>query len=504
MKIAFFILLFLLSNSYGELLQSPLKVPIIINKKATPVLHLSNVGKTVVLDLKGSDNISNILKIQIVEGHKNSFKKDYEILSEAEVLSEQVVLKLSKNLTTATVLIQVKKTVDLLDKLSIKVAGTEAAYKHRFGISLVDEQKVKGARIPGIVTTPKGTLLAVYDARYDNARDLQGHMDIGLVRSTDGGQTWSPMQKIIDMKTWGGLPEKYNGVSDACILVDKLTGKVFVAGLWMHGVKDKNGKWIGAKGWNHQWRKGGSMSGLNPKETSQFMMVESSDDGQSWTEPLNLTKALKKPEWMLFAPAPGRGITMKNGTLVMPTQGRLANGMPFSNFIYSQDRGKTWKVSEPAHTNTTECQIVELKNGSLMLNMRDNRKAAAKNIAEAGRSVYVTKDMGQSWVMHPTSRKALPEPVCCAGLWAHGKDNLLVFSNPPNLRTAGGRTKMTLKFSQDDGFTWPQRHFLMLDEKHSAYSCLTSVDENTIGILYEGSQAKMTFMKIDLKDANLD
>lgn len=92
MKIAFFILLFLFSNSYGELLQNPLKVPIIINKTATPTLHLSNVGKTVRLDLKGSDNISNILKIQIVEGHKNSFKKDYEILLEAEVISEQVVL----------------------------------------------------------------------------------------------------------------------------------------------------------------------------------------------------------------------------------------------------------------------------------------------------------------------------------------------------------------------------------------------------------------------------
>lgn len=272
----------------------------------------------------------------------------------------------------------------------------------------------------------------------------------------------------------------------------------------MHGVKDKSGQWIGAKGWNHQWRQGGSMPGLEPKETSQFMMVESSDDGINWSQPVNLTKMLKKPEWVLFAPAPGRGITMRNGTLVMPTQGRLANGRAFSNFIYSKDAGQSWEVSEPANTDTTECQVVELSDGSLMLNMRDNRNAGAKKLSEAGRSVYVTQDMGSTWWQHPTSRKALPEPVCCAGFWSHGEKNLLVFSNPPNLRSKGGRTGMTLKYSLDDGLAWPAKYHLLLDQKKSAYSCLTSVDELTIGILYEGSQAKMTFMKVPLTAVGLN
>lgn len=70
--------------------------------------------------------------------------------------------------------------------------------------------------------------------------------------------------------------------------------------------------------------------------------------------------------------APGNGITLRDGTLVMPTQGRDATGLPFSNIIFSKDHGKTWTVSSHARTNTTECAVAELADGSLLLNMRDN------------------------------------------------------------------------------------------------------------------------------------
>ena len=111
-------------------------------------------------------------------------------------------------------------------------------------------------------------MLAIYDARYESPRDLQGHMDICLNRSIDGGQTWQPMQVVLDMKDWGGLPEKYNGVSDANILVDENTGDIYVAGLWMHGVLDgKTGKWVSgmtkdSTRWIHQWREKGSQRDL--------------------------------------------------------------------------------------------------------------------------------------------------------------------------------------------------------------------------------------------------
>lgn len=519
---AFLLVMLLTANCFGaEVHQHSEIVPILINKPPAPVLRFTTEDiqrvTFVYLDLSGTTALDTIRAITIFPGKLDVYPKDPKSLARLNPTSEKVVLpcdiEVSTKGTEFTVFIEVEPYANLLDLISIKLeavedsngalirtAKTTQPVVQRLGISVMDGDEVKGARIPGIATTPKGTLLAIYDARYESSRDLQGHMDIGLSRSTDGGQSWEPMKSIIDMGEWGGLPEKYNGVSDACILVDEGTGKIFVAGLWMHGVKDSNGIWVGAKGWNHQWRTGGSMSGLDLKDTSQFMMVESSDDGVTWSTPRNLTKMLKKTEWHLFAPAPGRGITMKNGTLVMPTEGRDANGHSFSNIIYSTDGGKTWTVSEPASSSTTECQVVERRDGTLMLNSRDTRNSSAQNLNEAGRSVYVTANMGRTWSKHPTSGKALPEPACCAGFIAHGAEKLLVFSNPPNLRNKGGRTRMTVKFSLDDGETWPDEYHLLLDSGKSAYSCLTSVDKDTVGILYEGSRARICFQKIKLMD----
>jgi sialidase-1 len=334
-------------------------------------------------------------------------------------------------------------------------------------------------------------------------------MDIGLSRSFDGGQNWEPMQIVLDMKTWGGLPEKFNGVSDASVLVDKNTNDIYIAGLWMYGVINSNGEWVeglteNSRDWNHQWRNKGSQPGLNPKQTSQFLITKSSDDGQTWSEPMNITEMCKDPKWWLWAPAPGHGITLKDGTLVFPTQGRDENGLPFSNITYSKDAGKTWKTSNAAAHNTTESMAIELLDGSIMLNMRDNRNRHEKGV-ENGRSISVTKDLGDTWTEHITSHGALIESVCMASIHRHNyKDNqgkpksVLLFSNP---NSKYKRIKQTIKVSFDDGLTWPEKYWLELDEGGGAgYSCLTSIDENTIGILYEGSQAQMTFQKILLSE----
>jgi len=506
MKFLFIAIFGILVNHVHSIEQTSVKAPLILNHYASPVLNLKGeFSKQLVFNLEGTTDISDVEALFLVEGHHDVYKENLKKLAETYNIGLLSTLEFDELQTEdVTVFAKVRPKANLKHTVAINLKGQaiQSTYQHRFGMALSDDLEVKGARIPGIVTTPKGTLLVTYDARYESSQDLQGHIDIVLKRSVDGGQTWEPMKKIIDMGTWGGLPEKYNGVSDACILVDNKTGKIFVAGLWMHGVKDKTGQWLGAVGWNHQWRAGGSMSGYSPKETSQFMMVESEDDGLTWSEPKNLTRSLKQESWRLFAPAPGRGICMKNGILVMPTQGILEDNTTFSNFIYSKDGGITWTVSNPAHTNTTESQIVELKDGSLMLNMRDNRNRKATDLSMAGRAVFTTKDMGTSWSKHPTSGLALPEPVCCAGLWSHDSKNMLIFSNPPNLHNQGGRTRMTLKFSFDDGMTWPQDQFMMINESKSMYSCLTSIDDNTIGIVYECLQANICFQKIAIDDLN--
>jgi len=314
------------------------------------------------------------------------------------------------------------------------------------------------------------------------------------------------LQIAIDMKEWGGLPQKFNGVSDACILVDKNSNAIYIAGLWMHGVKNAEGKWLEgltneSKDWNHQWKTRGSQPGFGVKESSQFMIVKSTDDGKTWSEPVNLTTMGKKEEWWLWAPAPGQGLTMKDGTLVFPTQGRDKNGKGFSNLTYSKDGGKTWKATNPAgKESTTENMAAELSDGSILLTMRSG---ANKGRMEGnGRVMAVTKDLGENWTAHPGSRKALIEPGCMASIIRHDysvkgmKKSVLFFSNPDS-KTA--RNRMTIKYSIDDGATWSTA--LLLDEFNSrGYSCLTSIDSETIGIFYESSQADIAFQAVKLTD----
>ena len=344
-------------------------------------------------------------------------------------------------------------------------------------------------RIPAMATTNKGTILAVYDMRYQSRRDLQGHMDIGLSRSTDGGETWARPVPIMDMKKFGGLPQDQNGCSDPNILVDRKTGEILVSAVWTHG-----------KPGTHQWVGKGSEPGHSIHKSSQFMMVRSKDDGLTWSEPENWTKRLKDPKWCLFAPAPGNGINLKDGTLVMPTQGRDATGLPFSNFMWSKDHGKNWTLSSPARDNTTECSVAELKDGSLMLNIRDNRNRKDKSKTN-GRAVSVTHDMGKTWKIHSSDHGVLPEPVCMASLISHDlKDGgrVLFFSNPNSKHK---REKMTVRMSLDQGKTWPKS--ILLDRKGGAYSSLSMVNDRTLGILYESSVADMVFQKIKLSEFGL-
>lgn len=427
---------------------------------------------------------------QLLATGKNYFWLSYELAPEADLMGV---------VDAACVSVMVNK-----DEIPLRSQNT---VKQRIGIALRqhNDDNVHTHRIPGLVTTNQGTLLAVYDARRKSNRDLQGDIDIGVSRSTDDGKTWEPMRIGMDMGKWGGLPEKFNGVSDACILVDKNSGTIYLAGLWMYGVINSDGKWLeglneNSTEWNHQWRTKGSQPGFDVKQTSQFLIVKSTDDGKTWSEPINLTKMCKKEEWWLLAPAPGHGITLEDGTLVFPTQGRDQEGRPFSNITYSQDGGKTWKSSNKASTESTnENMAVQLTDGSIMLNMRAGKNRGDLS-ANNGREVAVTRNLGINWTVHTTSSKALPEPTCMASIHRHDftkngkKQSIILFANP-NSKT--DRDHFTLKASMDDGNTWPEAKWILLDElKGRGYSCITSIDEKTVGIVYESSQADLVFQQI--------
>ncbi|HJC93054.1 MAG TPA: exo-alpha-sialidase [Candidatus Phocaeicola excrementigallinarum] len=372
------------------------------------------------------------------------------------------------------------------DGETIPVKNTdERAVVRRMGVGVrhAGDDGSAAFRIPGLVTTNKGTLLGVYDVRYNSSVDLQEHIDIGLSRSTDGGKTWEKMRLPLSFGEYDGLPSAQNGVGDPSILVDTKTNTVWIVAAWTHGMGNQRAWWS-------------SHPGMDLNHTAQLVMAKSTDDGKTWSAPINITEQVKLPEWYFLLQGPGRGITMDDGTLVFPIQFIDKTRIPNAGIMYSKDRGKTWAIHNHARTNTTEAQVAELEPGTLMLNMRDNRGGS--------RAVYTTDDLGKTWKEHESSRTALIEPVCMASLISvKAKDNvlgkdLLIFSNP---NTTNARKDITIKISLDGGKTWKPEHQLLLDEGYNwGYSCLTMIDKETIGILYESSVAHMTFQSIKLKD----
>ncbi len=445
-----------------------------------PVQYISsfNPGKTRSANPSYSIKITEIAPLQ----NKTTFHTPYKLFPGINYFWVSIEMKANADLLS-TIKLQNISAKSNKGILPIDTKGFEYTRRPGIGLRQAGDDGVAAYRIPGLVTSTKGTLLGVYDVRHNSSVDLQEYVEIGLSRSTDGGKNWEKMRLPMSFGEYGGLPKAQNGVGDPSILVDEKTGVIWIIAAWTHGMGNE-------RAWFN------SQDGMDNTRTAQLMLVQSVDDGKSWSKPINITNQVKDPSWRFLLQGPGRGITMNDGTLVFPIQFIDSLKIPLAGIMYSKDRGITWKINKPARSNTTEAQVVEITDGVLMLNMRDNRGGS--------RAVMTTSDFGETWKDHTSTRSALPEPVCMASLLnIKAKDNvlgqdILLFSNP---NSTTQRNHITIKASLDKGITFPKEYQIMLDEEIGwGYTCLTQIDKETIGILYESSVAHMTFQKIKLAD----
>ncbi len=302
-------------------------------------------------------------------------------------------------------------------------------------------------RIPSLLVTPKGSVLAFCEGR-KRGRGDSGDIDVVLKRSTDGGKTWRPLQVVAD--------DAENTVGNPCPVVDRATGTIWL--LLTHNVGTDSEKAI---------RDGTS------KDTRRVWVTASRDEGATWSKPRDITKDVKDPDWTWYATGPGVGVQLATGRLVIPCDHTTKAKVNRSHVICSDDGGATWKLGGVLGDKTNECQLIERRDGSLLLNMRSYH---GKN----RRAVATSRDGGLTWSA-VTLDEALVEPVCQASLIRfpeEGKDRLL-FCNPASLK----RERMTVRLSEDGGKTWPAARELYRGP--SAYSCLAVLPGGDVGCLYE-------------------
>lgn len=329
-------------------------------------------------------------------------------------------------------------------------------------------------RIPGVVVTPKGTVLAYCEARKNGSADW-GEIEVHLRRSTDGGKTWLEPQHIAHRGTrLEGNPKKKSGgeqeqtVNNPVAIVDRSTGEIEF---------------------------------LYCVNYARCFSMRSADDGLTWSEPVDITAAFEpfraRYDWKVIATGPGHGIQLASGRLVVPVWlaygGPGAHGPSAAGTIFSDDHGRTWKAGEIALPNEgdladpNETTLAQLTDGRVMLVTRSHSRPNRK-------LVTTSKDGATGWTK-PEFHPELLEPVCMASLLAL-PDGALLFScpgtvgrGPDGSEIPGGRGKrenLTIRLSRDQGKTWPAAR--TLDAGPSAYSDLAALTDGTILCLYEAKE----------------
>ncbi len=315
-------------------------------------------------------------------------------------------------------------------------------------------------RIPALAVTGRGTVLAFCEGRKGGSGDA-GDIDLLLKRSADGGATWSPQQVLWD--------DGANTCGNPCVVVDGDTGVVWLLCTWNRG-DDREQQIIDQ----------------TSKDTRRVFVLQSGDDGATWSRPAEITADVKRPDWTWYATGPGSGIQLRagaaKGRLVIPCDHIEAGSSDYySHVVYSDDHGKSWRLGGRApKPQVNECQVAELADGRLLLNMRNYDPAQRR------RQVATSRDGGLTW-QGQRFEPALVDPICQAALeylpaTASGA-GVLLFTNPAD---AERRVRLTLRASFDEGMTWPRE--TVLHAGPSAYSDLAVLPNGQVACLYEAGE----------------
>lgn len=298
-------------------------------------------------------------------------------------------------------------------------------------------------RIPSIATAPNGDLITAIDERIPTCADLRDNKNINLVirRSTDNGKSWTPIERIVDYPLG-------QSASDPSMIVDRITNTIFMF-------------------FNH-------MDLEREPQIYHLKYIKSQDNGKSWSAPIDITPQISKPEWrkdFKFITS-GRGIQTRKGSL-LHTLVNLDHGL---HLFKSDDHGISWQLIDAPLIPGNESKVVELSDGSWMVNCRLNKKGY--------RQIYISKDEGKTWAS--LADHSLIDPGCNAGIIrfpidkSNTENGILLFVNA-NHKTE--RKNLTLKISTDDGKNWPVQKTIY--KGSAAYSSLTLLKGGDLGIIFE-------------------
>ncbi|RBQ14417.1 exo-alpha-sialidase [Spongiactinospora rosea] len=342
-------------------------------------------------------------------------------------------------------------------------------------------------RIPAIVATGAGTLLAFAEGRRDSAGDT-GRIDLVLRRSADGGRTWGALQ-VVAARDGGGT------VGNPAPVVTSGGPIVLVS------VQNA------ASATEQKIRRGQ----VKAEEGRRVYVQRSEDDGATWTPPREITASVKRREWRWYATTPGHALELRAGThagrIVVPgnhsvppakgdtgAEGKYDGG----HGLLSDDSGETWTLGylddDPdGRINVNETTAAELPGGRIYLNTRTD------STAPGTRADAYSADGGQTLEAPFQAQEGLVGPVVEGSVLQWPDPEVLLFSGPAD---PDSRARMTIRASEDAGRTW--RDALTLSSLPAAYSDLVAVDGETVGLLYEtgesGPYATITFAAIPIAD----